>query len=423
MIQADDPPPASAGPDFQETNVTHRQRILTTLQHREPDRVPIDLGGTESSGMTAAAYTRLMQHLGLPLRRRVFEPYQQVVYIDDNLKHRFAIATYPVIFEPRRWRSAQLSDGLPGEVPAGWQTRSTQDGSEDALDSAGTVIGRRAAAGHHFDPVNPPLSDVESPADLPKHRKSIAAFDWPASADESVDEMLARARKLRAASDRAAVLNFQSHLLAAGQILRGFEDFMADLILNSALADALLTELVDAYCRRADSLFPALDGLVDVILVNDDLGTQQGPMLSPDLYRKRIKPYQRRLFSHLKSVSGLPLLLHSCGSVRWAIPDLIEVGVDALNPVQVSAAEMDSAALKRDFGPDITFWGGGCDTQNVLSRGNPAEVREEVKRRIGDFGPGGGFVFCQVHNIQPEVPPENVVAMLEAAAEFGGAPR
>jgi uroporphyrinogen decarboxylase len=169
-----------------------------------------------------------------------------------------------------------------------------------------------------------------------------------------------------------------------------------------------------------DSLFPALDGLVDVILVNDDLGTQAGPMLSPDLYRKRIKPHQQRLFSHLKSVSGLPLLLHSCGSVHWAIPDLIEVGVDALNPVQVSAAEMDSAALKRDFGRDITFWGGGCDTQHVLGRGTPAEVREEVKRRIGDFAPGGGFVFTQVHNIQPEVSPENMVAMLDAAAEFGG---
>ena len=419
MIRADDPPPAGPGPDCQETNVTHRERILTTLQHREPDRVPIDLGGTESSGMTAAAYARLMQHLDLPLGRRVFEPYQQVVYIDDDLKERFAIATYPVIFEPRRWRSAQLSDGLLGEVPAGWQTRSTQDGSEDALDSAGTVIGRRARAGHHFDPVNPPLADVESPADLTGHRDSIARFDWPRFADESIKALAQRAGQLRKNSDRAAVLNFQSHLLAAGQILRGFEDFMADLILNSALADALLAELVDAYCRRADSLFPALDGLVDVILVNDDLGTQQGPMLSPDLYRKRIKPYQRRLFSHLKSVSGLPLLLHSCGSVRWAIPDLIEIGVDALNPVQVSAADMDSASLKRDFGRDISFWGGGCDTQHALSRGNPAEVSEEVKRRIGDFAPGGGFVFCQVHNIQPEVPPENVAAMLEAAAEFG----
>ena len=195
---------------------------------------------------------------------------------------------------------------------------------------------------------------------------------------------------------------------------------MTDLILAPDLADYLLGMLVDAYCRRADTLFPTMNGLVDVILVNDDLGTQAGPMLSPDLYRKRIKPFQRRLFSHLKSVSGLPLLLHSCGSVRWAIPDLIEVGIDALNPVQVSAAGMDSAELKRDFGRDITFWGGGCDTQHVLNRGTPDEVREEVKRRIGDLAPGGGFVFCQVHNIQPDVPPDNIIAMLDAAADLGG---
>jgi len=178
--------------------------------------------------------------------------------------------------------------------------------------------------------------------------------------------------------------------------------------------------LVDAYCARADRVLAALGDSIDAVMVNDDLGTQAGPMLSPDLYRKMIKPHQRRLFAHIKPRTRAALVLHSCGSVRYAIPDLIEIGVDALNPVQVSAAGMDSAELKREFGRDITFWGGGCDTQRVLSRGSPAEVRDEVRRRIGDLAPGGGFVFCQVHNIQPEVPPANVVAMLEAAREFGG---
>ena len=261
---------------------------------------------------------------------------------------------------------------------------------------------------------------MQSPADLGPHARAIARFDWPEFADEGIEGLARRARALRAESDRAVVLNFQSHLLAAGQILRGFESFMADLVLNADVCDALLDILVEAYCERADQMFPSLDGCVDVVLVNDDLGIQRGPMLSPELYRKRVKPYQRRLFSHLKARSGAPLLLHSCGSIRWALPDLIEIGVDAINPVQVSAAGMDSAELKREFGRDLTFWGGGCDTQRVLGRGTPAGVREEVKRRIGDLAPGGGLVFCQVHNIQPEVPPENVVAMLEAAAEFGG---
>jgi uroporphyrinogen decarboxylase len=417
--------------------MTHRERVLAALSHKEPDRVPIDLGGTESSGMTAVAYNALKRHLGLPGGCRVFEPYQHVAFIEDEIKDRFGIAAYPIIFEPRRRRSALLPDGSPCEVPEQWLTVVRPDGTEEAVDASGAVIARRAATGYHFDSVNPPLADATSPGDLERHRDTIARFDYPSFADEPLEAMVQRARKLRMQSDRAAILNLQAHLLAAGQILRGFESFMSDLLLAPGLTDCLLTILVEAYCQRADALFPAprhgsdwgeaersrspaLNGLVDVILVNDDLGTQAGPMLSPDLYRKRIKPFQRRLFSHLKSVSGLPLLFHSCGSVRWAIPDLIEVGVDALNPVQVSAAGMDSAELKRDFGRDITFWGGGCDTQHVLNRGAPAQVRDEVKRRMDDLAPGGGFVFCQVHNIQPEVPPENVVAMLDAAAEFAG---
>jgi len=400
--------------------MTHRERVLSALSHREPDRVPIDLGGTESSGMTAVAYNALKRHLGLPEGCRIFEPYQHVAFIEDKTKDRFGVAAYPIIFEPRRWRSALLPDGTPCEVPEQWRTVLRSDGTDQAVDASGAVIARRAGSGYHFDPANPPLADAASPGDIERHRDTIARFDYPSFADEPMEAMVERARRLRKQSDRAAILNFQAHLLAAGQILRGFENFMSDLMLAPDLSDHLLGILVDAYCQRADALFPALNGLVDIILVNDDLGTQTGPMLSPGLYRKRIKPFQQRLFSYLKSVSGLPLLFHSCGSVRWAIPDLIEVGVDALNPVQVSAAGMDSAELKRDFGRDITFWGGGCDTQHVLNRGTPAEVREEVKRRIGNFAPGGGFVFCQVHNIQPEVPPENVVAMLEAAADFAG---
>jgi len=401
--------------------MTHRQRLLLTLQRREPNRVPIDLGGTESSGMTAPAYAALKRRLGLGGVCRVFEPYQHVALIEDDVRDRFGIATYPLIFQPRRWRAGRLPGGGECEVPEGWRTRPGPEESEEVVDVAGRVVARRAASSHHFDTVNPPLANVTAPADLAKHQAVIAAFDWPDFADEGVAGLGERARLLRAASDRAAVLNFQAHLLAAGQILRGFEQFMVDLVLTPALADALLARLVEAYCERADAVFAALGGAADVVLVNDDLGTQTGPMLSPDLYRRAIKPHQKRLFSHLKARGGAPLLLHSCGSIRWALPDLIEIGVDAINPVQVSAVGMDSAELKREFGRDIAFWGGGCDTQRVLNRGTPQQVRDEVRRRIDDLAPGGGFVFCQVHNVQPDVPPENVIAMLEAAAEFGAA--
>jgi len=394
--------------------MTHRERLLATLRHLEPDRVPLDLGGTESSSLTSVAYNRLRRHLGLPLGARVVDPYQHVVRVDEDIKARFDVATEMLIPEPRRWRKAQLPDGTPCELPEGWRTVFLPDGTEEAVNAAGEAIARRAASGYHFDSVNPPLARVEHAADLARYRDVIASFDWPAFADESVEELAARAKRFHDETDRAVVFNYQVHVLAAGQMLMGFEAFMSHLVLEPGLAEAFLTELVEAYCDRTERVFPGLGDSIDVVLVNDDLGTQQGPMLSPELYRKMIKPHQRRLFAAIKSRTRAPLLLHSCGSMRYAIPDLIEIGVDALNPVQVSAAGMDSAELKREFGRDLTFWGGGCDTQHVLSRGTPEEVRGEVKRRLADFSPGGGFVFTQVHNIQPEVPPENVVAMLEA---------
>jgi len=395
--------------------MTPRERVRATLRRETPDRIPIDLGGTECSTLTSVAHHRLCAHLGLPAVGKVVEPGQHVVVIEEALKARFGVATEMLIREPRAWQPVTLFDGTPCELPAEWRTVVRENGTEERVDSAGRVRARRAPTGYHFDPVNPPLAEVESVADLAQHRATLAAYDWPAYLDESLEATVARAKRLHEETDRAVVFNFMLHVLQAGQYLMGFERFIADLLLEPELAEAFLTELVDVYCERADRVLPLLDPYIDVVFLTEDLGAQGGPMLSPELYRKMIKPHQRRLFAHLKSRTRAPLLLHSCGSVRYAIPDLIEIGVDALNPVQVSAAGMDSAELKREFGRDLTFWGGGCDTQYVLSRGTPEDVRREVKRRLADFSPGGGFVFTQVHNIQPEVPPENVVAMLEAA--------
>jgi uroporphyrinogen decarboxylase len=193
-----------------------------------------------------------------------------------------------------------------------------------------------------------------------------------------------------------------------------------DLLANKRLAHALLDMLTEAYLDRCERYLERVAPHVQVVLVNDDLGTQKGPMLSPDCYREMIWPYQRRLFRFIKEKSGAFLLLHSCGSVYRFIPSLIEAGIDALNPVQVSAHEMETGRLKREFGRDLTFWGGGCDTQRVLVAGPPAAIEEEVRRRIGDLAAGGGFVFTQVHNIQPDVPPEHITAMVEALRTHGG---
>jgi uroporphyrinogen decarboxylase len=200
--------------------------------------------------------------------------------------------------------------------------------------------------------------------------------------------------------------------------LRGFEQFHLDLALNPKMAECLLAGLVAVQCRRLGQYLDAVGDYVPVIPISDDLGQQEGPLISPETYRKFIKPYQRQICEFIKERHRY-LLLHCCGAVSEFIPDFIEMGVDALNPIQVSAKGMDTRKLKQEFGRDITLWGGGCDTQRVLPFGTPALVRDEVKKRLEDLASGGGFVFCQVHNIQANVPPENILAMYQAVREYG----
>ena len=188
---------------------------------------------------------------------------------------------------------------------------------------------------------------------------------------------------------------------------------MVDLVVNKPLARKILDKQVQAYVPRIDKYIEAVGKFVQIILVNDDLGTQNGLQMSPEIYREVIKPFHKILWNYIKQKSKKYLLLHSCGSIYEIIPDIIELGIDALNPVQISAKDMDTAKIKKEFGKYITLWGGGCDTQKVLPYGTPEEVKAEVRKQVEILSTGGGFVFCQVHNIQPDVPPENIIAMYE----------
>lgn len=402
--------------------MTSRERVLAALGRRQSDRVPLDLGATESSSLTGMAWRKLLTHLGMEPGKgpRIADPFQQVAVTEAELRRRFALDAVALFIEPQRWIPGKLGDGSACQMPARWRERVTPEGVREALSPDGEVFGRMPRGGFYFDPVAAPLAGCRSVADLEKHRAAIEASDLPGYWDEGVEATAARARKLHAETDAAVVFNLCCHLLHAGTGLRGYEQFLCDLLAEPELAEALLDMLLEAYQRRIDRYAPALKGSVDAVLFNDDLGTQQGPMISPEVFRRIIKPRQARLFGYAKKAFGTPIVFHSCGAVSEFIPDLAEAGVDALNPVQVAAEGMDSRRLKREFGGIMCFWGGGCDTQRVLVRGTRQEVREEVRRRIGDFAPGGGFIFTQVHNVQPDVPPENLVAMLEAAREFGG---
>jgi len=398
--------------------MTPRQRIVATLRGETPDRIPLDIGGTESSGLTAIASNRLRAHLAMPPgRTQVFDTLQQVVKIAPDLRQRLQIDTVPLLIEPRAWRPFTLPDGSACEIPAKWAPQPDSNGGLIVRDSAGHITARMPAGGYYFEPAYFPLARVTEPTELDDYAPAIESFDWPAYADESLDDIAARARRLFDQTDYAIVANLQCHLLAAGQFLRGYEQFMVDLLADKKLAHALLQRLTDAYKRRAEAYLARVGRYTQVLLFNDDLGTQNGPMMSPECYREMIWPYQKELFGFVKARTDAAILFHSCGAVSQFIPLLIDAGVDALNPVQVSAAGMNTAELKHRFGDRITFWGGGCDTQHVLPKGTPRQIAHEVARRIADLAPGGRFVFTQVHNIQPDVPPENVMAMLDAFAQ------
>jgi uroporphyrinogen decarboxylase len=284
--------------------------------------------------------------------------------------------------------------------------------SEDTLlDEWGVTWTRHG--GSHYINTDGPFCHLADPT-----LQDLEKYDWPEPADPGRFAGLRdQARKLHEETDYAVIINFSNGPVHLCQYVRGFGTWLEDLLLRPVFAEALLDRVSDILIQIANRALEEAGEYVDLVMYGDDIATQNATMFRPDLYRRMIKPRHKALSDAIKR-HGKPILFHSCGAVYALIRDLIEVGIDALNPVQVSAADMATERLKREFGRELTFWG-GIDTHRVLPTGTPAEVREEVKRRIDDLAGNGGYVLCAVHNIQPEVPPENVVAMYEAALEYG----
>jgi uroporphyrinogen decarboxylase len=373
--------------------MTPRERLRRALAHREPDRVPIDMGNSATS-IHRAAYQRLKEHLGMgPSEPPIIDRMQQVVEVEEPVLRCLDVDTRQLFLQPAR----------------GW--RKNPDGTFTDEWSIGY---RAAAEGAYYDMISHPLAEAS--------REDLDRFPWPDPESPRRTAGLAReAAELRGRGDYAIVLNgFSETIFGLASWLRGPARFYMDFLLQVDFLQELLDRMLDYALRLARSALDAVGRQVDVIKVADDLGTESTLLISPELYRAFIKPRQKRFYAFLKEHSEAKLLLHSCGAISPLIPDLVEIGVDAVNPVQVSAVGMDSARLKRDFGDRMTFWGGGCDTQRVLPFGTVDDVAAEVRRRIRDLAPGGGFVFTPVHNIQFDIPPEKVMAMYRTARECGG---
>jgi len=374
--------------------MTPRERVLTSLNHEEPDRVPLDLGGLATT-IEAVPYNELKRYLGIKGETKLF--LRDHVDPPEEILERFGIDTRYVRMKPPRNFKVQI------------------DSDNSYLDEWGTRW-KKPESSLYWDPVDYPLKDATI-EDLETH-------NWPDPHDPGRTEGLREEAKwLREKTDCAIIADTPSLGIfeSASICLRGIERLMMDLILEKPFAKALLDKVADIQIEFFRHYLDAVGEYIDVIMVTDDLGAENGPLISPEHYREMIKPAQKKLWQFIKDNTKAYLFLHSCGSIPKFIPDLIEIGVDILNPIQVSAKDMDTKRLKEEFGDRLTFWG-GVDTQRVLPFGSPEDVDREVKRRIGDVAPGGGYVLTAVHNIQAGVPPENICMMYDAARKYGRYP-
>jgi uroporphyrinogen decarboxylase len=409
--------------------MTSRERVLAALNHCEPDRVPIDFSGHRSSGIAAMAYARLRDYLGLPKQPlRVYDPIQQLAIVDEDVLRRFHVDTIELgrayAQEDRYWSEWVLPDGTPCLMPV-WATPE-RDHGDWVLRSkpTGKVIARMPANVWYFEQTNFPFEEHE---DLSRLEAELAECMWTAAASppgpitagpQGEQAAIEGARKLRQQTDRAIIGLFGGNLLELGQWFYRNDNFFVLLAGEPQQAHRFLDKLMEIHLRNLEVFLRTVAPHIDIVLFGDDLGMQTGPQISPAMYREFFKPRERLLWQIVKrQAPHLKIQLHCCGGVRELLPDLIEAGLDAINPVQITCRGMDPAGLKRDFGSQLTFWGGGCDTRELLGRGTPAQIREHVLRLKEIWRPGGGFVFQQVHNILADVPPANVVAMFEAANE------
>lgn len=397
--------------------MTPRQRIMAALEHREPDRLPVDFAGTDCSGIHVIAYDRLRKHLNIePQPIRLTCTIQQLAECDNELLDHFHADCKALHFCPRKWRTWESGYGFDIEVPDLWRPETLAGGKTAIRDADGVIRYERPEGGFYFDPVSFVFSDVQSSDEFDRYSAVFDRWDWSAADDESIAEYTARARKLYTSTDRAVIAGWRMHYIQAGQIMRGYEQFMIDLLTDEPLVRGMLDRLHAVYMKRAETFLDAIADCIDIVFLTDDLGMQSGPLISPEIYRKLIKPYWAELISLIKKYDK-KVLMHSCGSIMKFIPDMIEMGVDAVNPVQITAADMEPKCLKREFGKDIAFWGGGISTQGVLDKASVQDIRDAVKRNVEVFAPGGGFIFTQVHNIQFNVPPENIITAYQTAME------
>jgi len=380
--------------------LTSRERVLKAINHQEPDRVPIDFGGFQT-GIHRVAYQDLIDHLGINEVIEILDPVQQLAKLSEAVLKRFHVDT--------RYICAHGPDSFKGGIEI-----NERNGRKwhDLKDEFGVVWSMPDDQMLYMDPSHHPLADATI--------EDIKSYPFPDGSDPTrFTGVREQALKMREETDYAICTGISGVVYEYCWYMRGLERWFMDTIENPDFCEALLDQILEFWMDFETGFMNAVGDIVDVVMIGDDLAGQHGPLFSTDFYKRIVKPRQKKVVRHIKSLTDAKIWYHTCGGCAALIPELIDNGVDILNPVQVSAAGMDPQNLKDRFGKNMVFWGGACDSQHVFPFATPEEVDANVKKYIDIFKPGGGYVFNNVHNIQGEVPSENIVALMDAGYKYG----
>jgi uroporphyrinogen decarboxylase len=375
--------------------MTSRERVLNAIAHKDGP-LPIDFGGLHSS-IHWEGYKKVREYLGWKeLEPEIQDWFQMIAFSDEELADRFGADCIPVHTKPK----------------SGWKLEIESKPDGDYFTTELGIVLRRPKDGLWFDLYECPLQKAKDLSDVKKYK-------FPDPEDPARTEGLKeKISKLRQETDKAIVLFCPvGGLWELSYFIRGLEEQMTDMVLHPEIADYLAAKCFEWENAYFGFVLNEVGEYIDVVQMGGDLGGQNGLLFSRDMYLKYYKSRERKFIDTIKSCTKAHVYMHSCGAVRDVIPDIIENGVEILNPVQVNAKGMDSQELKREFGKDLTFWGGSCDPR-ILTNGTPEKVEAETRKRIEDFSSGGGYVFASVHNMQKTMPPENIVRMFDVALEY-----
>lgn len=412
--------------------MTSRERVLEAINHGKPDKVPVDMGATPSSGISAIAYSNLVKHINHPeLPVHIYDVVQQLAQPDMTILDRFGVDVLDIgrTFNnlPSDWHPVTMANGSEAFYPKWYNPVKQPDGSYITLDDDGIRVLSKMPIGatffdqNYFPYVDGYPSDYKN-LDAEMHRimwARDAHSPWDhAGEDNFWQELRERTIRLRNSTGKALLVVCGCNLFEWGTFLRRMDNFLMDLMCDTENVEKLLDQLLVRHLATLEKVCNAVGDIVDIIRFGDDLGMSTGPFMDAETYRTLFKPRHKILCDYVKSHSRMHTFIHSCGSISLLMPDLIEAGIEIFNPVQTNSYKMEPAFLKKEFGRDCTFWGGGIETVGTLNQGPVEKIREQVLSRLEIFSEGGGFVFNTVHNILPDVPPQNIVAMFDAVNEY-----